>query len=220
MYEINESGLQGPINADNTDLAVLLSEGGSNWAPRTGYVPIYQLQFQNGVTEGMGYMEGWVGAPEPISGTHAVRENFTVSGSNVSVASVGIRVARVNGSDPLVVRVENSDGSLIEEGSIPAASIASSSATSPSYFWAKYSFATTYTLIPGKNYHLVLEAAATSTYQTFPIRKGAAYGFQPTTFFPDGHVECELNGVWTGWTQWGVANRTDGDLQFYFSGAP
>ncbi len=220
MYELNATGLQGPINADTTDTAILLSEGGGNWALRTGYIPIYQLKFQNGVTEGMGYIEGWVGAPEPISGTHAVRESFTVSGPDVKFASLGVRVARVNGSDPLVVRVENSDGSLIEEGSIPATAIPESLALSPSYFWAKYTFATTYTLIPGKTYHLVFEAAATSTYQTFPIRKGSAYGFQPTTFFPDGHAEFEQNGSWAGWTQWGTPIRTDGDLQFYFSVAP
>jgi hypothetical protein len=220
MYEVNTSGLQGPINANTTDAAVLLGENGSNWGPRTGYIPVYQLQFQNGVTEGMGYMEGWSGAPEPMSGTNAVRETFTVSGSDVKVASLGVRAARVNGSDPLVVRLENADGSLIEEGSIPASAIPESNATAPSYSWAKYTFSTTYTLVPGNSYHLVLEATSTSTYQTFPIRKGSGYGFQSTTFFPDGHAEFEQNGSWNGWTQWGVTNRTDGDLQFYFSVAP
>ena len=165
-------------------------------------------------------MEGWSGAPERMSGTNAVRETFTISGSDVQVASVGIRAARVNGSDPLVVRLENADGSLIEEGSIPASAIPGSTATSPSYSWAKYTFSTTYTLVPGNSYHLVLEATSTSTYQTFPIRKGSGYGFQSTTFFPDGHAEFEQNGSWNGWTQWGVTNRTDGDLQFYFSVAP
>jgi hypothetical protein len=220
MYEINTSGLQGPINGNTTDSAVLLSENGSNWGPRTGFIPVYQLQFQNGVTEGVGYIEGWVGAPEPMSGTNAVRETFTVSGSDFKAASMGIRAARVNGSDPLIVRLENADGSLIEEGSIPASSIPESNSSSPSYSWAKFTFATSYTLVPGNSYHLVFEAASTSTYQTFPIRKGASYGFQPTTFFPDGHAEFEQKGSWSGWTQWGVANRTDGDLQFYFSVAP
>jgi hypothetical protein len=220
MYEVNTSGLQGPMNANTADFAVLLGDNGSNWSPRVGYIPIYQLQFQNGVTEGMGYMEGWSGAPEPMSGTNAVRETFTVSGSGFNISSVGIRAARLSGSDPLVVRLENADGSLIEEGSIPANAIALSSSSSPSYAWMKFDFSTTYTLVPGNTYHLDLEAASTSTYETFPIRKGYSYGFQPTTYFPDGHAEVGQNGSWTGWTQWGVANRTDGDLQFYFSVAP
>ena len=219
LYELNFSApLQGAIS--NTDAAVLLSEGGSSWEPRAGYTPIYQLEFENGVTEGIGYMEGWVGAPERVSGTNAVRETFTVSGADVQASSVAIRLARVSGSDPLVVRLENANGTLIEEGSIPATSVPLSSSTSPSYFWAKYTFSAAYTLVPGDTYHLDFQATSTSIYQTFPIRKGLAYDFQNTTYFPDGYAEFEQNGSWTGWTQWGVANRTDGDLQFYFSPTP
>jgi len=218
-YELNFSTpLQGAIV--NTDAAVLLSDGGGAWAPRLGYLPIYQLDFQNGVTEGIGYMEGWVGSPRPISGTNAVREVFTISGADVKVSSVAIRVARVNGNDPLVVRLENANGSLIEEGSIPATEIPLSSSSSPSYFWAKFPLSAIYTLVPGDTYHLDLEASSTSMYQTFPIRKGLAYGFQNTTFFGDGDAEFGQSGSWYGWTAWGVANRTDGDLQFYFSVAP
>jgi Putative Ig domain/IPT/TIG domain len=204
----------------DTDAAVLLGENGSSWQPRAGYTPIYQLQFQNGVTEGIGYMEGWSGAPEPISGTNAVRETFTVSGADVKVSSAAIRLARLSGNDPLTVRLENADGSLIEQGSIPATAIQESNATSPLYYWAKYTFTTTYTLAAGNTYHLDFEGSSTSTYQAFPIRKGSNYGFQPTTYFPDGHAEFEQNGSWAGWTQWGAPNRTDGDLQFYFSVAP
>jgi len=204
----------------DTDAAVLLSENGSSWKPRAGYTPIYQLQFQNGVTEGIGYMEGWIGAPEPISGTNAVRETFTVSGAGEKVSSVGIRLARLSGNDPLTVRLENADGSLVEEGTIPASAIQESNATSPLYYWANFKFSATYALVPGKSYHLDFESSSTSRYQAFPIRKGADYGFQATTYFPDGHAEFEQNGSWAGWTEWGTPNRTDGDLQFYFSLTP
>jgi hypothetical protein len=204
----------------DADAAVLLSEDGTSWQPRGGYTPIYQLQFQNGITEGIGYMEGWSGAPEPISGTNSVRETFTLSGAAEKVYSVAIRVARLSGNDPLTVRLENGDGSLIEEGAVPATAIQESNATSPLYFWATYKFSTTYTLVPGNAYHLDLEASAPSLYQAFPIRKGVNYGFQPTTYFPDGHAEFEQSGSWAGWTQWGTPNRTDGDLQFYFTVTP
>ena len=165
-------------------------------------------------------MEGWIGAPEPVSGTHAVRETFTVSGAEEKVSSVGIRLARLSGNDPLTVRLENANGSLVEEGTIPASAIQESSATSPLYYWANYKFATTYALAPGNTYHLDFESSSTSLYQAFPIRKGSDYGFQATTYFPDGHAEFEQNGSWAGWTQWGTPNRTDGDLQFYFSLTP
>jgi hypothetical protein len=218
LYELNFPSSMTAFN--KTDAAVLLSEAGGAWKPRVGFIPIYQLTFQSGVTEGIGYMEGWVGAARPISGTNAVREAFTVSGANVKVSSVAIRVARVNGNNPLEVRLENANGVLIEEGTIPATEIPLSSSSSPSYFWARYPLAATYTLLAGDTYHLDLEATSTSTYQVFPIRKGLAQGFQTTTYFPDGHAEFEQSGSWNGWTQWGVANRTDSDLQFYFTVVP
>jgi hypothetical protein len=42
------------------------------------------------------------------------------------------------------------------------------------------------------------------------------YGYKNTTFFSDGYAQFKEAGHWVGWTQWGVTNRTDGDLQFYF----
>jgi hypothetical protein len=201
----------------NLDAGVLLSDVDGSWKPRLGYTPIYQFSFTNGTTEGVGYIEGWVGAPVPISGASAVRETFTVSGSSVKISSASVRVARVSGNDPLVVRLEDANGTLIEQATIPASAIPQSNAGAPSYFWASLPFSATYTLLAGSTYHLDLESSATSTYETFPIRKGLAYGFQNTTYFQDGSAQFGLNGSWFGWTQWGVANRADGDLQFYFS---
>ena len=38
----------------------------------------------------------------------------------------------------------------------------------------------------------------------------------PPRYFPDGHAEVKVNDSWTGWSEWGVSNRIDDDLQFYF----
>ncbi len=202
----------------DVDWAELLGGPSGNWAPRTGYTPILELDYQDGFSEGNGYMEGWVGAPENISGLAEARETITVSPAQEAVSSASIRIERVSGSDPLVVLLENGDGTVIEQGQIFADSIP---LTSPaSYVWATYTFATPHALAGGQTYHLQFSAAATSTFQVFPIRKGPAYGFQSSTYFPDGYAEFNPAGTWTGWTQWGVTNRTDGDLQFYFSLAP
>src|SRR5205085_2111793 len=105
------------------DAAELLGSGGSSWEVRKGYLPIYQLNFTDGWTEGIGYMESWIGAQQPISGSsNKVREQFTASGPQKDVGKVAIRVARISGSDPLIVKLQNSDGSVIEQGSIPASS--------------------------------------------------------------------------------------------------
>ena len=203
---------------NDMDGAVLLRSEGGAWAPRKGYTPIMELRYQDGTSTGIGYIESWIGAPQAISGVNAVRETFTVTGSPRKVGTVGIRVARVSGTDNLQVRLENSDGSLIEEGLIAATVFLLNS--SPSHNWGTYAFSLAHTLAPGETYHLVLEAPSTSSYQAFPIRKGAHYGFGESTFFRDGSAEFKQGTHWVGWTQWGVTNRTDSDLQFYFGLVP
>ena len=222
LYETNPGSTTQPTMSD-TDCAVLLNQAGQPWTERKGFTPSMALNYADGWSSGIGYMEVWYNAPETASGSSAVREVFTVSGSSKTVTSAAIRVVRVSGSDPLVVRLEAADGTLIEQGNIPAASIPTGASLtdaygSPlSYAWATYKFSSAHTLTTGQTYHLDFEATSTSAYQLFPIRKGSAYGFASTTYFSDGHAEFKQSGgSWSGWTEWGVTNRTDSDLQFYF----
>jgi Putative Ig domain len=202
----------------DTDCAVLLFSAysdGTVWKPRQGYTPIVQMDFEDGFTEGFGYMEVWVGAPEAISGTASVREAFTVSGTSDTVSSVAVRVARMSGSGALTLRLETGDGTLIEQGTVPASSVPIGA--SATYAWVSYKFSSQHTLAVGQSYHLVLQSPSSTVYQAYPIRKGSDYGYNSTTFFPDGYAQFLQSGTWVGWTQWGVADRTDGDLQFYFA---
>ncbi|MGH9560005.1 MAG: fibronectin type III domain-containing protein, partial [Terracidiphilus sp.] len=137
-----------------------------------------------------------------------------VSGATVTVSSASVRVGRMSGSDPLIVRLEKGDGTLIEQGQIAATSFPLASPAA--YVWGALNFSSAHTLQAGQTYHLVVEAAPSSRYEAFPIRKGTAYNFKNTTFYPDGYAQFNPNGTWVGWTQWGVTNRTDGDLQYYF----
>jgi hypothetical protein len=218
LYQKNPPAPVQPTVSD-VDLAVLLRFQNGAWAPRAGYTPIFQLTYSDGSSDGVGYMEAWVGAPQNISGTSAVRETITVSGAQRTVTSVAVRIAHVSGSDPLIVRLENGDGTVVEQGTISADSVP---LTSPaSYNWATYTFASAHALVPGQTYNIDFEGWSSSTYQVFPIRKGYNYGFQNTTYFPDGFAQFTAAGSdWVGWTQWGVANRSDGDLQFYFGLVP
>lgn len=219
LYQATAPDPSQPTMSD-TDCAVLLFSNyggatGTIWKPRQGYTPVVQINYDDGFTEGHGYMEVWVGAPQSISGTSSVRETFTVSGQSDTISSVGIRAARMSGSAALTVRLENGSGTLIEQGEIPASSFPLS--TSATYTWGVYKFAAAHTLANGQTYHLVLQSPASTVYQAFPIRKGSDYGYKSTTYFPDGYAQFLQNGTWVGWTQWGVTNRTDSDLQFYFA---
>jgi hypothetical protein len=203
---------------DPTDFAVLEMPAGQPWALVDTHTPILQTDYTDGTAAGNGYIEVWGNVPQPIGGTNAVRETFQNSGSNLAVTSVSFRLARVSGTAPLTVRLEQADGTLIEQGTIPSSSLPVT--TTPTYVWVTYSFSAVRTLFGGQGYHVVLEAASGTTYQAYPIRKGDVGGFANTTYFPDGYAECNTNGTWTGWTEWGTPNLTDGDLQFYFTVTP
>lgn len=217
LFQRNPQSPTQPAISD-VDSALLLDNNNQQWKPRPGYTPIIQFEFVDGWTEGIGYMEAWVGAPQAIGGLNSVRQQFTVSGASRKVGSVAVRVARASGTGSLKVRLETSAGALIEEGTIPSSALA---ITSPlSYRWVQYSFQSPRTLAAGQSYHLVLTAPAGTVYQAFPIRKGLHYGFNDTTYYKDGHAQFKSGSNWVGWTQWGVTNRTDGDLQFHFGLVP
>jgi hypothetical protein len=218
FVSVDDLYMKQPLNpmqpeSSNENLATLVQDG-SSWSVFDFNTPIFEIDFADGASVGQGYMEAWVGAPEVVSGDLAVRESFTVSGGNKDVTKVSVRVVRTSGSGDLKVLLEESDGNVVEQGTVSASSIPESSSK---YSWATYTFSAMRTLLDGQSYNLVLEAPSGTEYQAYPVRKGSKELFQPSTFFHDGHAEFSVGGTWAGWTQWDQTNRTDGDLQFYFS---
>lgn len=205
-----------------TDLewAVLRKFGTSgSWAVEPNYTPILQIIYGDGTTQGMGYMEANQSNYGTITGTNSmVRELFTVSGGSRNVVSVAVRVIRASGStDPLLVRLEDNAGSLIDSGSIPAASVAAGDpATGHGYegVWTEATFGATQALTNGNTYRLRLSCAVTSTYYAFPVRRGVDYSFVgPQTYFSDGKSQFTSDG-----STWASLGRVtdENDLQFYF----
>lgn len=168
--------------------------------------PVLELDYSNGASQGVGYVDAWASSLANISGNSIARETFTVSGSDRAAVSVSVRVARSSGSSALNVRLEQSNGSLIEEGSVPA------SAATSTEGWVTYTFSSVRTLAAGQSYNIVLSTASDTTYTTEAIQKGQNYGFSSTTFFKDGHAEVNSGSGWSG-----VRSRTDSDFEFYFT---
>jgi hypothetical protein len=111
----------------DTDWAMLsrYREGGrwTDWSFDGASTPVLAIDYGDGNAQGVGYIERWL--PErwgTISGGSSVRETFTVSGPNRHVSSVSVSLARASGGDDLRVRLEEGDGTLIEEGTIAASS--------------------------------------------------------------------------------------------------
>ena len=183
---------------------------GSGWAVRQNYTPILDLAYANGVQAGMGYMEVWVNAPETISGSSAVRENFTPTADH-SVSSVSVRVRQLSGSSPLTIRLETAGGTVLATGSIAAASIGSSPT------WVTTDLSSDVNLNAGQGYLLVLSAPSDSAYSAFAIERGNNYQFAPTTYFRDGYGQYTTGSGWSGFNQpGGSSNNTNSDLQFLF----
>lgn len=197
--------------------------GTSVWKIREGYTPVLELDYADGFSHGVGYMEVWNrGGLQKISGGTAVRQSFTVSGPDRTVSRVSVRLSRESGSGDLTVRLEQADGTLVEEGRIPAGSVKMSDASSgfPESTWVGIDFTSKQKLVSGQKYNLVLMAPADTSYPIYAIRDGTGYGFKPTTVFADGYAQFNSGSGWVGWTMWGETNRKEGDLQFYFTVTP
>jgi hypothetical protein len=208
----------------DSDWAMLMrSRTSPAWAVRRtpgsqeGFTPILEIDYAGGKSQGMGYMEFWMGAPRPVSGPARVRETFTVSGPRRLAGSVSVRVRRVAGTLPIALRLEQEDGKLLAEGAVAAPLPACTpTASLGGCDWVTFSFPEPQALAPGRTYHLVLSAPASAQYEAFPMRKGTDKGFSDATLFPDGHAEFSDGGDWAGWEQWGKRGLTNADLQFFF----
>ena len=201
-----------PSLAD-ANFAVLVRSGTAAWKLREGFTPIVELDYADGGSQGNGYMEVWSTNPKTISGNAMARETFKVSGPSRTFSKIMVRLQRTEGSSPLTFRLEESDGTLIEQGTVPAASVLVGVPT-----WITCGFPLTQTLSSGVTYHLTLTSPADTQYSIFPIRKGLDKGFSDYTAFPDGYAQFTTTGAagWTGWDMWGTPNLKTGDLQFMF----
>ena len=212
-----------PRLADSDWAMLMRSKVSPAWSVRRtpgsqeGFSPILEIDYAGGKSQGMGYLEFWMGAPKPISGPDAVRETFTVSGPQRLASSVSVRVRRLQGSAPLVLRLEQGNGRLLAEGPAEGAPPACTpTASLGGCDWATLTFPEPEPLASGKSYHLVLSAPAGARYEAFPMRKGTDKGFSDATLFADGHAEFNDGGGWAGWQQWGKSGLTNADLQFFF----
>jgi hypothetical protein len=193
--------------------AVLLRAGAGAWKLRQNFTPILQLDYGDGGTQGTGYMEVWSTNPKTISGNAMVRETFKVSGPSRSFTRVRLRLRRTAGASPLTVRVEEADGTLVDQATVAADQVLAGVSD-----WVTATFPLSHVLSTGVAYHLTLSSPADTQYAAYPIRKGKDKGFSNYTFFPDGHAQYTTTGAagWTGWDMWGTPNLTTADLQFMF----
>jgi hypothetical protein len=184
------------------NLAVLRKEGLTPFKDQTDYTPLYALFYSDSTQTGQGYHFAGVQTPNDISGNDfKVRSNFTVSGGDKIVTKVWARIKKVSGNEDLIMRLEETDGSLIEEVVVPNSEISSSMG------WISKKFISNHKLLNGSNYHLTLYTGNSTTYQTFWMQNG---GLDWVIMFPDGEYQYTT----TGGTKW--SSNIWYDAQIFF----
>lgn len=175
------------------------------------YTPILELNYMEGFSQGVGYMEVWGENPKVVSGAKAVRQLFTMLAADQNVARASIRLRRLSGTDSLVAEIRSDSGTTVARGAVPASRVGTS------YAWVDFPMGNQ-RLDANKKYTLELRCAAGSTFDLYPIRKGSEgqVAFRSALFVP-GYAQFTTGGAWTGWDQWGQPDRHDGDLQYYLT---
>ena len=158
-----------PGFADN-DFAILSNLNGSGWVLKTAHSPIVSLNYGNNPSQGQTYNDvlGSSGLTQ-ITGANQIRETITPTTGGKIVQDVHFRVVKIGAPGDLTARLETSDGTLIEEVTVTAASIPST------YSWVSFTFTQKRILAQGQGYNIILKtptAAAGNRYETFPLAFG------------------------------------------------
>ncbi len=128
--------------------------------------------YADGTHDGQAYSQSRCdieGSAGIISGSsNMVREHFTVSGGNKIVTQAWVRVKRISGSGDLTLRLEKGDGTLIEQGTVPASSVSIRSIgcdiNNEPRDWVNITFSAPQTLANTQTYNLSLSTAAGTEY--------------------------------------------------------
>jgi len=206
------------VGISDVDLAVLVKKDNAGiWKQRYQSTPIFNLLFSDGKAIGQGYVSAISGWNHTVTSMNKIRETFVINGSSRQVGEVLVRVHRDSGD--LNIRLENQDGTLIEEGVFNGSDWVPDETRSNKMGWCSYRFKTPHVLEFGKAYNLVLHSE-NGSYFTFGLLKGRRYGFNSKTYFPDGWAQYSTNGGGY-WQDYNYGSPTkDVDLQFYFAPTP
>jgi hypothetical protein len=119
----NTPGEQPAIS--DTDLAVVFKPDARRpWADSHRATPIFCLFYNDGTRQGQGYVDSDSGTGGmPIAGPSRVRERFTVRGETLRVRSVSVRLRKRGSPGRLLVRLEEGDGRVVEEVTVPSSAI-------------------------------------------------------------------------------------------------
>jgi hypothetical protein len=180
------------------------------WSPAMANTPIMGYYYSDGYIAGFGYSDVARQSLHYISGNSKIRETFTVTGKNRVVSSVSFWMKRESGTDALVFRLEQANGTLIDQGTVAAVSIpVTTNNVQANCSWVTYTFKANQTLSLGQSYNIILSTASSSNYSLYSIGDATSV-FGLGVCFSDGKAQITSDG-----SSWSDLWNGD-DLQFYF----
>jgi hypothetical protein len=209
----------------NTDLAFLgtPSSAALPFNDLPSNLPIIDLEYADGSHDGNGYMRIDESNSALIGGSSSAGERIIVSGGDRTVTSIHWRVSRQTGSGALTARLENGDGSLIEQGTLAGApSISTSSPGADNTRkgdWVGYTFSTPRVLRNGQTYRIRLTAPSGTTYFVTAVgwrdSNDINSEYMRSRRFTDGLPQKSSNdgSTWSNYDSW----ATSSNYQMYFT---
>jgi len=215
--------------------ALQIPEGGSQWVdlsdPGTGNpdnqgnqgtTPLVSIQFADGTTGGLGYYQVSRAIVGSQSGTaQGVREDFMPTNS-ITVNSVSVRFAWIQGGELHVQFQDSTGGDLDDCYFEPGTDFPSQSGVA---VWKTCAFSGPYTMSGGSTYHVVMAVDTGTEYYAYGIENGAKTHDQPNggtgttygsgTTYPNGLAEIKPASSWLDFSpNGGSCNCFDWEMYF------
>ena len=167
-----------PAVIKDIDLADMWrTQSTATWTVTNTIAPIVCISYSDGEKQGQGYVGASIGARLygevliygvfDIAGSGIVKEEFTVS-KDEDISSVFVYLRKPTGvnTGDLALRLEDSSGTLIEEGTISASSI------EDGRVWVTYDFTNSHHLSVGESYNIIISAPEGDPYRIYKISIG------------------------------------------------
>ena len=170
-------------------------------AYRSNQGGMWDLHYEDGIGDGNPYFFAKSQARKTVGGAVMARQRFTVSDYTRIVDGLWFRCWWTSAATTdLVIRLEDDDGSPIEQLVVPRSSMTRTNAYagSPPALWTKVSFAAARTLAFGRTYHLRFSAA------------DGGYEFCPVFVHPDAVSRNVWKGAYCQYSTDGGASWQEG----------
>lgn len=212
---------QPELQAD--DMITLIKSKYNGWTrfkSNQSITPIFTLYNGTNIAyPGYGGMESWLAETKKIQGTNIVAQAFTPQ-IDTYVTNVAIRLGKQGAPGPLKATIIRNAKQTLASTIIGHTSVVPVKVVEGhrlGYEWVKLTFKRPVLLRAGIPHKLVLSTTKGDSYEIFPLRDGASFGYAPIWQYAWAEFSATGTSGLMGWTAWGKSNLRISHLQLYFN---